>query len=101
LTLLNARAFVKVHAGYPPGDLGGDGRAAARRDIAAGVQQSFAAAGADRFVHRRDFDERLLIPEGVHPACDTGKDDQASKENRETFADLAAFALTFVDSQRA
>ncbi len=73
LALGDARAFVEEDASDAAGDLGGDGGAAARSDVAAGVQKGFAATGARGLVGHGDFNDGLLIPEGVDAAGNAGR----------------------------
>ena len=61
LPLFDARAFVKENAGDAPSDLCGDGGAAARRDIPAGIQGRLGPP-AFRLGRGRDLHDRLLVP---------------------------------------
>jgi hypothetical protein len=101
LAFLDASAFIEKDADDATGDFGGDRGAAARSDIAAGVQQGFATAGSDRFMHGGNFHDRLLVPKGINAAGNSGEDNQPAKENGENFADFTALALPFVYAQGA
>ena len=100
LTLLDAGAFVEENAGDPAGNFGRNGGPAARRDVARGVEQSLAAAGASGFVDRGDFDDRLLLPESVGSGGNAAQDHQKAKKDGQALADFAAFALALVNAQR-
>ena len=99
LAFLHDGAFVEKDAGDAAGDFRGDGGAAARGDVAAGIQKGFAASGTDGFVDGGDFDDGLLIPERVDTTGDAGENYEDAEENRESLPEFAAFALTFVDAQ--
>jgi len=99
LVFLHDGAFVEKHAGDAASDFSGDGRTAARGDVAACIQQGFAAAGADRFVGRGYRDNGLAVPESVDSAADACEDHEATKEDSQSLADLAAVTLSVMDAQ--
>src|SRR6266478_36718 len=68
LAFVDMRALVEKDASDAAGDFGGDGGAATGRHVAAGVEQSFAAAGVCGLLHYRNFHHGLLVPEGEDSA---------------------------------
>jgi len=98
-SLRDMHAFIEEDAGDAAGDFRGDCGAAARGDVAAGVQQRGSIA-AD-FLGGGHFDFRLAMSE-AEPAT---RNEQASAQNcgeqAEGFALAAAAALAIADTQRA
>src|ERR1700675_695145 len=97
---VDVRTFIEENTGDTAGDFGGDGGAAARGDVAAGVQQRFAAAEAGcRLLCHGYFHDGLLVPEGIDAAGETGDDDEQPEENRQALSPTAAGAVTVVNAQ--
>src|ERR1700686_2601897 len=63
LTLGYARAFIEENARDTACDFRGDGGAAPRGNVTAGVEQSFAATGVRGLLYERDLHDRFLIEE--------------------------------------
>src|SRR5260370_16579951 len=70
----HAGAFVKKDAGHPSGNLGGDGGAAAGRDVAAGVQQRLARSGF-RLGGGHNLDSRPLTAQSKSGGVSAGEDE--------------------------
>src|SRR4029077_13679998 len=93
-------AFVEEHASDTAGDFRGDGGAAARRDVAAGVEQSFAAAVVGGFLHHHDFHGRFLIPESENGSGKAGQDHEQAEEDSQALPPTTTGAVNVVDAQR-
>src|ERR1700730_2177591 len=100
LALGYVRALVEENARDTAGDFRGDGGAAARGDVTAGVEQSFAATVIRGLLYERDLHDRLLIPEAEDGARNAAKYDEQSKEDSKALAPTAAGAVTVINAQR-
>ncbi len=100
LALRNAGTFVEEDSGDAAGNLGGDGGAAAGRDVAAGIQQCLAAA---RFGLRggRDVHHGLLAAESIGGRDDAREDEDGDRGIDDALAHLRLAPLAIVDAQRA
>ena len=100
LAFLDPSTLIEENAGDAPGDLGSDGGATAGGDVAAGIEQGFAATCTRRLVHGGYFNDGLGLPKREDGAGDAAENNQAAEKNSETFAEFTASALAFMDAQR-
>src|SRR6266852_4250952 len=99
LAFVDMRALVEKDASDAAGDFGGDGGTATGRDVAAGVEQRFAAAGVCGFLHHGDFHYRLPVPKDEDSAGYTAQNDEQPEEDREALSPTGARALAVVNAQ--
>ncbi len=100
LALFDARAFVKENAGDAPGDFGGDGGAAARRDIPAGIQRSQGTSGF-RLGSRGDLHDGLLIPQSEGGGHNSAKNNHGDGGIKYSLPHSGLAALAIMDAQGA
>src|ERR1700675_3228316 len=95
------RAFVEENAGHTARDSRGNRATPPRRDVTAGVEQSFAAAVIGCFLYHRYFDDRLLVPEGKDGRGKTAQHDKQAEEYGQALAPTPSGAMMVVNAQRA
>ena len=100
LPLRNACAFVEEYPGDAAGNLGSDGRAASRRDVAAGIQGSLSAAcfglrGCGNLHHR------LLTAESVGGNDYTRENEDRYGGENDPLASSSLAPLAIVDAERS
>src|SRR5262249_31752506 len=86
LALLDASALVEKHTGNAAGNFRSDGSAAARGDIAAGIEQGFATTGAGGLVHGGHLNDGLGLPKSENGARDATEYYKTTEKNSKTFA---------------
>ena len=97
---MDVRAFVEKDPGDTAGNFGGNGGAATRGDVAAGIQESLAAI---RFGcgDSRDVDYGLSQTEGISGHYDAGQQKQGDGGEDDSFNGTGVPALALGDVQGA
>ena len=81
LAFLDPSTLIEENAGDAPGDLGSDGGATAGGDVAASIQQGFAATCTRRLVHGGYFNDGLGLPKREDGAGDAAENDQSAEKD--------------------
>src|SRR5438105_9174114 len=97
----DAGAFVKENAGDAPGYLGGNGGAAARGNVPAGIQRRLGPAGI-RLGRGRDLHDGLLAPQSKSGGDNGSKNDnrKGGVNNPLARARLAALAIMHAEGAK-